>query len=357
MTENISNKSNKPEERQNALLAFIKANGSSSIGQVFEYARKNFGKITRLTVFRDLDKLREFNLIERQGESRRTAIYRMSPQYSVFKKIDVKKYFTTEPDQRKIREKFNFDIFSQLKNIFTDSENEKLTELDEIYRKKIENIAPDALRKEIERLTIDFSWKSSKIEGNTYSLLETEELIKNQQEASGRTKEEAVMIINHKKTLDYIGSNKEKFETIFIAQIEDIHSLLVDGLNVTKNLRKTLVGITGTKYRPPDNEFQIREALEKTCVLINGTKNIFEKAVILMLLIAYIQPFVDGNKRTSRLSGNAILQSFGSCPLSYRSMDEMEYKKAVLLFFEQNNVSYFKELFLKQFEFAVNNYF
>ena len=90
---------------------------------------------------------------------------------------------------------------------------------------------------------------------------------------------------------------------------------------------------------------------------MNETEDIFEKAVILMLLIAYIQPFVDGNKRTSRLSGNAILQSFDSCPLSYRSMDEIEYKKAVLLFYEQNNIAYFKELFLKQFEFAVENYF
>jgi len=76
-----------------------------------------------------------------------------------------------------------------------------------------------------------------------------------------------------------------------------------------------------------------------------------------MLLIAYIQPFVDGNKRASRLCGNAILQSFDFCPLSYRSMNEIEYKKAILLFYEQNNISYFKELFIKQFEFAVKNYF
>ncbi len=74
-------------------------------------------------------------------------------------------------------------------------------------------------------------------------------------------------------------------------------------------------------------------------------------------VVTDIQPFVDGNKRTSRLSGNAILQSFDSCPLSYRSMDEVEYKKAILLFYEQNNISYFKELFLKQFEFAMENYF
>ncbi|MFA5872103.1 MAG: Fic family protein [Parcubacteria group bacterium] len=349
--------SNKLNERQSAILAFIEANESVSIGQIFKYIQKTIGDITRITVSRDLEKMLELNLIERQGESRRTAVYQLSSQYSILKRIDVEKYFTQDADQRKIKEKFNFDIFNQLKGIFTDTEKKKLSELDEVYRSKIKDIDADALRKEIERLNIDFSWKSSKIEGNTYSLLETEQLIKNQQEAPGHTKEEATMIFNHKKALEYIASNSKDFQSVSVSKIENIHSLLVDDLNVTKNLRKTLVGITGTNFKPLDNEFQIKEALEKTCELVNETKDIFEKAVILMLLIAYVQPFVDGNKRTSRLSGNAILQSFDSCPLSYRSMDEIEYKKAVLLFYEQNNISYFKELFLKQFEFAVENYF
>lgn len=349
--------SNKFNERQNAILAFIEANESVSIGQIFEYIRKNFEEITRITVSRDLEKLSKLNLIEKQGKSKRTVVYQTSSQYSILKKIDVEKYFSLDADQRKIKEKFNFDIFGQLTDIFTTAEKNKLSELNEIYRKKIKDISSDALKKEIERLNIDFSWKSSKIEGNTYSLLETEQLIKNQQEAVGHSKEEAIMILNHKKTLDYIQNNRNNFLSISVAKIENIHSLLVDGLNVTKNLRKTLVGITGTNYKPLDNEFQIKEALEKTCKLVNETKDIFEKAIILMLLIAYIQPFVDGNKRTSRLSGNAILQSFGSCPLSYRSMDEGEYKKAILLFCEKNNISYFKELFLKQLEFAVENYF
>lgn len=349
--------SNKLNERQNAILAFIEANESVSIGQIFEHIQKDFEKITRITASRDLEKLLKLSLIEKKGESKRTIVYQMSPQYSILKKIDVEKYFSQDVDQRKINEKFNFDIFNQLKKIFTEAEKDKLSKLNEIYRDKIKDIATDALRKEIERLNIDFSWKSSKIEGNTYSLLETEQLIKNQQEATGHTKEEAIMILNHKKTLDYIGSNKNDFQSVSVAKIENIHSLLVDGLNVTKNLRKSLVGITGTNYKPLDNEFQIREVLEKACKLVNETEDIFEKAVILMLLIAYIQPFVDGNKRTSRLSGNAVLQSFDSCPLSYRSMDEIEYKKAILLFYEQNNISYFKELFLKQFEFAVENYF
>jgi Fic family protein len=351
------NRDYKLNDRQNAILAFVEAKTTVAMGQIFEHIQKNYIKITRITVSRDLDKLLDLGLIERRGDSRRTAVYRLAQQYSVLKTIDVEKYFSFEPEQRKIIKNFNFEIFNQLNNVFNETEKRILIELNDIYQEKIRRITPDILRKEFERLSIDFSWKSSKIEGNTYSLLETEQLIKNHEEAPGRLKEEANMILNHKRALDYVGSNHQYFQSISVAKIENIHSLLVDDLNVTKNIRKSLVGISGTDYKPLDNEFQIREALEKTCGLVNETEDFFAKAVILMLLIAYIQPFVDGNKRTSRLAGNAILQSFGSCPLSYRSMNEIEYKKAVLLFYEQNNISYFKELFIRQFEFAVENYF
>lgn len=347
----------KLSKRQELILAFIKENGDVSVGQIVEYVENELEKVTRMTISRDLEKLLEMDLIERQGTTGRSVTYQISSQYAIIQKIDVDKYFETDVDKREIKKAFNLDIFSQIKSVFSDNEKKKLSDLNEIYRGKINNIADDALQKEIERLNIDFSWKSSEIEGNTYSLLETEQLIKNHKEAEGHTKEEAVMILNHKNALDYIRNNKEDFQSVSVAKIENIHSLLVDDLNITKGLRKTLVGITGTSFRPLDNEFQIRESLENTCKLVNEIENVFEKVVILMLLIAYIQPFVDGNERTSRLSGNAILQSFDCCPLSYRSMDDIAYKKAILLFYEQNNISYFKELFLRQFEFAVENYF
>ncbi len=343
-------------KRQDLILSFIDKGVAVSSSQIIKKLQEEIGEVTRITISRDLDRLFDLGFIQRKGAGR-GVYYEISGQYSIVRKIDVEKYFSEKVDLRKIKEKFNFDIFVQLKNIFTDDENKKLLKLNEIYRKKIDKISDEVLKKEIERLNIDFSWKSSEIEGNTYDLLETEQLIKNQKQAEGHSQEEATMILNHKKALEYIRESKKEFQRMSIRKIENVHSLLVDGLGVTKNLRKTLVRITGTKYVPLDNEFQIREALEKTCNLVNETENVFEKAVVLMLLIAYTQPFVDGNKRTSRICGNAILQSFNVCPLSYRSMDEMEYKKAILLFYEQNNVSYFKELFIKQFEFAVENYF
>lgn len=104
------------------------------------------------------------------------------------------------------------------------------------------------------------------------------------------------------------------------------------------------------------NETKLNKRQDKILEILDK-KNSFAKAVMLMILIAYAQPFEDGNKRTSRLIGNAILLAHDICPLSYRSVDEIEYKKAVIIFYERNNINYFKRLFIEQFEFVVKNYF
>ena len=91
--------------------------------------------------------------------------------------------------------------------------------------------------------------------------------------------------------------------------------------------------------------------------MLNQTANAIEKALLAVLMISYIQPFEDGNRRTSRILGNAVLLADDFCPLSYRSVDEIEYKKAIILFYEQNNIFSFKKLFLEQFRMAVDTYF
>lgn len=141
------------------------------------------------------------------------------------------------------------------------------------------------------------------------------------------------------------------------SHIEDIHTLLTEGLSVDKEIRHRRVGITGTNYRPLDNEFQIREAMHASCDLINSRDSIFEKALLTLVLLSYIQAFTDGNKRTARITSNAILIANGYCPLSFRSVDSIDYKKAMLIFYEQNNLYAFKKIFIEQFEFAVRGYF
>ena len=241
--------------------------------------------------------------------------------------------------------------------LFTAEEKDRLDALQAQFTRNLADITPNEYRKEMERLGIDLSWKSSQIEGNTYSLLETERLLKEKQTASGKTKEEAVMLLNHKDALDFVLADPEYLKEISIWRIEELHALLTKELNVDKGLRKRRVGITGTNYYPLSNEYQIREALEDRCRLINGKENIFEKALLALVLLSYIQAFSDGNKRTARITSNAILIANKYCPISFRTVDSVDYKKAMLIFYEQNNISAFKKIFIDQFAFAVQTYF
>jgi Fic family protein len=248
------------------------------------------------------------------------------------------------------------DVLSRY-SILTDEELNQLVILQNVYNKNIQQLSDSEYKKELERLAIDLSWKSSQIEGNTYSLLETERLLKDRETASGKTKEEAIMLLNHKDALDFIIEQPDYLIPLTVSKIEDIHSILIKDLAISRNLRKRRIGISGTNYRPLENEFQITEALSQMCDLVNKKENVFEKTLLTLVLISYIQPFMDGNKRTARIVSNAILMHHHYCPISFRTVDSVDYKKALLLFYEQNTISSFKQIFINQFEFAVNTYF
>lgn len=274
--------------------------------------------------------------------------------------LNLDTYFSQDVDERKVQTSFNFELIRDKMpgvSLFTEEERIHLQELHNLFRGHVAEMTPNEYNKEMERLGIDLSWKSSQIEGNTYSLLETERLLRESKTADGKTQEEATMLLNHKYALRFILDNPDYMQELTVGRIEDIHTLLTKGLSVDKGIRHRRVGITGTNYHPLDNEFQIREALHDTCDLINSKKDVPEKALLALVLLSYIQAFSDGNKRTARITSNAILIANGCCPLSFRSVDSIDYKKAMLIFYEQNNLYAFKQIFIEQTEFAVREYF
>ena len=294
-----------------------------------------------------------------EGKARATR-YRLSDQAYLLMPLNLDTYFAQDVDEREVQTSFNFDLIRQqlpAVHLFTDDEMEHLNTLQAEFRQHVSEMTENEYRKEMERLGIDLSWKSSQIEGNTYSLLETERLLRESKTADGKTKEEAVMLLNHKDALRFVLDNPDYLQHLTVSHIEDIHQLLTKELSVDRGIRHRRVGITGTNYRPLDNEFQIREAMHDTCDLINGKENVFEKALLALVLLSYIQAFSDGNKRTARITSNAILIANGYCPLSFRSVDSIDYKKAMLIFYEQNNLYAFKQIFIDQFDFAVREYF
>jgi len=315
--------------------------------------------VSYATLKRLLTQLRSENLVEAVGKGKGTT-YKVAECYELFQPIDIETYFKREADERTIKENFNFTLINSILesvSLFTEAELLHLDDLQKQYIKNISGLSETEYSRGLELFAIDLSWKSSQIEGNTYSLLETERLLKEKETADGRTKDEAVMLLNHKDALDIIIDNPGYISPLTIAKIENIHGLLIKDLGVERNIRIRRVGISGTNYRPLDNEFQIKEALESMCELVNAKSNIFEKALLALILTSYIQAFNDGNKRTARILSNAILMSNQYCPISFRTVNSIYYKKAMLLFYEQNNITAFKGIFMEQFEFSVKTYF
>jgi Fic family protein len=165
------------------------------------------------------------------------------------------------------------------------------------------------------------------------------------------------MILNHKKAVDHIWNHPPKPSRLSLDYIVHVHEILTDGLNIKAGIRHQPVGISGSMYLPLINPQTISLALEQTITIINQTSNPIEQTLIADAMFSYIQPFIDGNKRTARLLGNALLLSNDLIPISYRTVDEKNYRDTLLLFYEQNSLVAFKDLLLVQLSFSHSHYF
>ncbi len=308
------------------------------------------------TIQRAISKLVNDNLIVVIGTGRGTK-YAITQAYNIIREINLKNYYKKGAENRNAQSGYNFDLIETLATVslFTLNELNQLNELQRSYEEKLKQLqnSPILLKKSIQKHSIELIWKSSKIEGSTYTLLETENLINENKTADNKTIDEMTMLLNHKKAIDFIYQYPDYLTPLTLTNIENIHSLLINDLGVGKNIRTMAVGVTGTEYHPIDNEHQIREALIETCKLVNNTECIFSKVLLTVILISYIQGFEDGNKRTARIVANGVLVGHNYCPLSYTTVEVSEFKKAILLFYEQNNISAFKKIFIEQYEYAV----
>ena len=312
--------------------------------------------ISLVTVKRILSKMAKAGWLDKSSAGRTTG-YAVSIKGRILADIDAKKYCGAEPDKRLGLNRYNFKLLENVpKNIFSPEELKTLNEATTEYQKRTKGLSSVIEKKELERLIIELSWKSSKIEGNTYTLLDTEKLILENKEAPGHDKKEAQMILNHKEAFNYIREQADKFKTLTRKNLEELHTILVKDLSVEFGLRKKPVGVLGSIYRPLDNGQQILEAVEILSAAVTKMANPYAKALIAILGLSYIQPFEDGNKRTSRLLANAILLAYNCAPLSYRSVDENDYREAILVFYELNSIVPFKKIFISQYEFAAKNY-
>jgi fido (protein-threonine AMPylation protein) len=353
---NDTNTTNEYTAREHEILKILFESGTLKSSEVFDVLKNHDEKVSLVTVKRALSVLQKKKAILSKGAGRSVA-YEISVPGKLFVGIDASLYCVVEPDKRIGQKTYSHDLFENIPStLFTKEELFVLEEATDTYREKSISVSDTIRKKELERLVIELAWKSSKIEGNTYTLLDTEKLLLENIPAEGHDPDEAHMILNHKDAFSYVRENTGLFKKLTRANIEDVHSLLVKDLGVGKGLRSKGVGVRGSVYRPLDTKYQIEEAVEALCEAVNRLTSPYDKAMLVLLGISYIQPFEDGNKRTSRLVADAVLLAHQCAPLSYRSVDEVEYRNAMLVFYERNSIISFRKLFIEQYLFAAENY-
>ncbi len=205
------------------------------------------------------------------------------------------------------------------------------------------------LRQILDRLLVDLAWNSSRLEGNTYSLLETQQLLERGENAIGKQTKETQMILNHKAAIEMLADQAEEigFNRYTIC---NLHSLLSDNLlsnpAACGRLRDRSVGISGSVFHPLEVPQQIEE---KFLLIMNKAEAIedpFEAAFFVMVHLPYLQAFEDVNKRVSRLAANTPLIRHNLCPLSFVDVETQDYLEALIGIYELNRVEYMRDVFV-----------
>jgi len=214
-------------------------------------------------------------------------------------------------------------------------------------------------RQILQRLLIDLSWNSSRLEGNTYSLLETDRLLSAGSIAVSKSLIETQMILNHKNAIEFLVEAADEIAfnsyTIF-----NLHALLAD--NILRNpkacgcLREIPVAIHGTAFRPTTVLPVLTECFQQILEKAAAIQDPFEQAFFTMVHLPYLQPFEDVNKRVSRLAANIPLIKHNLCPLSFVDVADRDYIEALLGVYELNRIELLRDLFVFAYERSALHY-
>ena len=215
------------------------------------------------------------------------------------------------------------------------------------------------LRQIMDRLIIDLAWNSSRLEGNTYSLLETQRLLELGESVDGKATQEAQMILNHKASIEMLADQADEigFNRYTICSL---HALLSDDLmsdpGACGRLRDRPVGISRSVFHPLEVPQRIEEYFLTILSKAEEIKDPFEASFFVMVHLPYLQPFEDVNKRVSRLAANIPLVKHNLCPLSFVDMETDDYLSALLGVYEQQRIEYLRDVFVWSYTRSAQRY-
>ena len=348
-----------PDEELQAILAVITASGyGSSVSTLLADERLDF---KRRTLQRRLDLLCEKGLIVPQGNGR-------GRRYMAAVQVNVMKETASEHDwlsaeAKEIRKSVTSPLNKRhpagYDSTFLTSYQPNTTfylplatrlQLAKIGQVGITDLpAGTYLRQILDRLLIDLSWNSSRLEGNTYSLLETQRLLELGESAEGKATQEAQMILNHKAAIEMLADPTEEigFNRYTIC---NLHALLSDNLMADPaacgSLRSRPVGISGTVFYPLEVPQQIEENFLLILSKASEINDPFEAAFFVMVQLPYLQAFEDVNKRVSRLAANIPMILANFCPLSFVDVEADDYINALIGVYELQRIEYLRDVFV-----------
>ena len=224
---------------------------------------------------------------------------------------------------------------------------------------QIESSASTYTRDILNRLLIDLSWASSQLEGNTYSRLDTLNLIEGGRSADGKQAQETQMILNHKEAIEFLLHNI-KTTSFNRHTLLNLHGILSENLLTNPadegRIRQQIVEITSSAYRPLSTPQQLNSQFDSMLTKLNAIDDPFEQSFFVMVHLPYLQPFIDVNKRTSRLAANLPLFKHRLCPLTFIDLPESAYTTALLCVYETTRVDALLDLYVWAYERSTQEY-
>ncbi len=333
-----------------AILDFIAEHPGSGREAIRRNAAPN---LSETTVWRTLKRLVESNRLALSGKGPAT-------RYSLAGADSVRAHLKTAYNHRpptSYRREF-LDNYVPGKTFYLDAHDRKRLH-DTGTQPAGQQPAGTYARHILERLLVDLSWASSRMEGNTYNILDTERLIRFGEEATGKDHKDAVMILNHKEAIQYLVDNLSEL-VIGRSDICNIHALLAAGLLVDPamagRLRRMPVVIGLSSYQPLEDRYGIEEEFRILIEKAAAIPDPFEQSFFLLAHIPYLQPFDDINKRTSRIASNVPLLRSGLAPMSFTAMDDRSYIDGLIGIYELNNVSLLRDAYIECYAASARNY-
>ena len=334
---------------EKSIYETLSTRGSKGLSQAKIMSLLNLPQSNQSTVSRALTRLAVAGLVAKSG-STRDAAFSLTPEAQWFSVVG----HLRPPVQY---DATRFQRYDPIRSPWLDEDARELME--SAAGNGSVTLDPSTYTREIaERFMIEMSWASSALEGNTYSLLETEALIKYAETAGGKSELEVQMILNHKQAIGWVLDNIDNVEVTPETTMR-LHAMLMRGLVRQDKLgaiRNEPASISTSSYIPAPDRADLRAGLGELCWKVSRADRAFEASFALLVGTAYLQPFIDGNKRTGRLLCNIPLLKAGLPPISFLGVGRAEYGIGMTTWYELEDPSYLNKAISEGYALSAPSY-